>query len=98
MPASARWEPALGVSAFVWRHPSTVEPVGRQCSRTGCAEPAVVTLSYDYARALVWIDELIGERDPHSYDLCDRHGSRVTVPQGWQLRDRRVDSAPLLAG
>lgn len=56
-----------------------------------------MTLSYDYARALVWIDELLPERDPHSYDLCDRHGGRVTVPQGWQLRDRRVDSAPLIA-
>lgn len=57
----------------------------------------MVTLSYDYARALVWIDELIPERDPHSYDLCDRHGARVTVPQGWQLRDRRSDQPSLVA-
>lgn len=37
----------------------------------------------------MWLDALVPERDPHSYDLCDRHGARLTVPQGWQLRDRR---------
>lgn len=61
----------------------------RQCSRTGCAERAVVTLSYRYAEAQVWLDALSAERDPHHYDLCDRHGGRVTVPRGWQLVDRR---------
>ncbi|QRN81485.1 MAG: DUF3499 family protein [Nocardiopsis sp. BM-2018] len=71
--------------------------MARQCTRTGCADAAVVTLSYDYARAMVWIDELLAERDPHSYDLCGRHGGRVTVPQGWQLRDRRQQAAPLIA-
>ncbi|MEX2626933.1 MAG: DUF3499 family protein [Ilumatobacteraceae bacterium] len=76
----------------------------RQCSRTGCAERATLTLNYDYARAHVWLDHLASDRDPHSYDLCDRHGARLTVPQGWQLRDRRSDrrsagsSTRLLAG
>jgi hypothetical protein len=50
-----------------------------------------VTLSYEYGRALVWLDGLVAERDPHAYDLCARHAARLTVPQGWQLRDRRVD-------
>jgi hypothetical protein len=65
--------------------------VTRQCSRTGCAERATVTLSYQYGRAQVWLDALAPERDPHAYDLCDRHAGRLTVPQGWQLRDRRAD-------
>lgn len=85
------------VSATDGSRRHTLTQVARQCSRTGCAEGAEVTLSYDYARALVWIDELTTERDPHAYDLCGRHGARVTVPQGWQLRDRRDDVAPLLA-
>jgi hypothetical protein len=62
----------------------------RQCSRTGCAERATVTLTYEYGRATAWLDVLAPERDPHAYDLCARHASRLTVPQGWQLRDRRA--------
>ena len=64
-------------------------PMSRQCSRTGCAEAATVTLSYQYARSIVWLDDLSGERDPHSYDLCQRHAARLSVPNGWRLEDRR---------
>jgi hypothetical protein len=45
--------------------------------------------------AQVWLDELAGERDPHAYDLCHRHADRLTAPQGWQVRDRRPNPAPL---
>lgn len=61
----------------------------RQCTRTGCAERATVTLTYDYGRATAWIDDLHDDRDPHVYDLCERHGTRVSVPNGWQLLERR---------
>jgi hypothetical protein len=37
----------------------------------------------------VWIDDLVAERDPHSYDLCPRHAARLSVPNGWRLEDRR---------
>jgi hypothetical protein len=76
----------------------------RQCSRTGCAEPAIATLSYQYARSLVWVDELSESRDPHSYDLCQRHTARLSVPNGWRLEDRRerrqlaYAAVPRLAG
>lgn len=63
--------------------------VQRQCSRSGCADSAVVTLTYQYARSAVWLDELAAERDPHAYDLCQRHGARLSVPHGWRLEDRR---------
>jgi hypothetical protein len=54
-----------------------------------------VTLTYQYSHAQGWLDELAAERDPHAYDLCDRHADRLTAPQGWQVRDRRqVDAAP----
>jgi hypothetical protein len=72
--------------------------MARQCSRTGCSERAAVTLTYQYSHAQVWLDDLSVERDPHAYDLCDRHADRLTAPQGWQIRDRRhVDagSAPM---
>lgn len=61
----------------------------RQCSRSGCSEIAAVTLSYHYATSQVWIDHLTPERDPHQYDLCDRHADRLSVMRGWHLDDRR---------
>ena len=61
----------------------------RLCSRPGCAEPATATLTYQYDRGSVWIDELLVEREPHAYDLCERHAGRVSVPRGWRLDDRR---------
>ena len=63
--------------------------VARQCSRTGCSEEAAATLTYGYAQAMAWLDPLAPERDPHAYDLCERHAGRLAPPQGWQLRDRR---------
>jgi hypothetical protein len=48
-----------------------------------------MTLTYQYGRAIVWMDDLVEEVDPHGYDLCDRHGERLTVPTGWRLEDRR---------
>lgn len=48
-----------------------------------------MTLTYQYAQSQVWLDDLSAERDPHAYDLCERHANRLTAPQGWQVRDRR---------
>ena len=66
--------------------------MSRQRSRTGCAESAVVTLSYQYARSIVWLDDLYDERDPHAYDLCHRHTVRLSVPNGWRgiMTGRRI--------
>lgn len=49
-----------------------------------------MTLTYRYAHAQVWLDDLAAERDPHAYDLCGRHAERLTAPRGWQIRDRRA--------
>jgi hypothetical protein len=71
----------------------------RQCSRTACAAPAAVTLTYEYARSQVWLDALSDERDPHGYDLCADHAARLSVPLGWHLVDRRRPlQTALLAG
>ena len=77
--ASTEWE----------AHPISVERMSRRCSRCTCNAPAVITLTYQYARALVWIDDLTPERDPHAYDLCADHGERINPPAGWRLEDRR---------
>ena len=74
-------------------------PLGlpRQCSRPGCAERATVTLTFEYGRANVWLDELAEERDPHAYDLCRRHTSALSVPVGWHVLDRRQGKVRLMA-
>jgi len=61
--------------------------MNRQCSRSGCAQVASSTLSYQYGRAIVWLDDLTDSRDPHDYDLCERHTARLSVPNGWRLED-----------
>lgn len=61
-----------------------------------------MTLTYQYARSLVWLDDLTAERDPHEYDLCETHADRLKPPSGWHLEDRRrrthVYDAGRLAG
>ena len=57
-----------------------------------------MTLSYQYARSIVWLDDLSSERDPHDYDLCQRHGVRLSVPNGWRLEDRRGSRQAALSG
>jgi hypothetical protein len=78
-----------GASTIQFRRMSSVFHVARKCSRTACAEKPTITLSFQYNRAVVWIDDLLAEEDPHCYDLCAKHGERVTAPSGWHLEDRR---------
>ncbi len=68
----------------------------RQCDRPDCAEPAISTFAYDYADASVWLVDLNTERHPFTYDLCARHAQALTVPRGWELRDRREVVTPLV--
>ena len=76
----------------------------RHCSRTGCAEwPTDATLTYQYARSVAWLDALSGERDPHGYDLCERHAAPASeYPTAGDSRNAgrtsRWRPAALLAG
>ncbi len=69
--------------------------MSRVCARPGCAEPAVATLTYDYASRSGWLDPLADERHPMTYDLCVAHAGALTVPRGWDLQDRRPATRPL---
>ncbi|WP_189060060.1 DUF3499 domain-containing protein [Longimycelium tulufanense] len=57
----------------------------RRCSRTGCANPAVATLTYAYADSTAVVGPLATYAEPHSYDLCEAHAMRLTVPRGWEV-------------
>lgn len=88
----------FGISTTRLARGFSVESMRRQCSRSGCADEAIATLSYQYARSLVWLDDLIDERDPHSYDLCQRHAGRLSVPNGWRMEDRRTRRTLVFTG
>ncbi|MFD0923592.1 DUF3499 domain-containing protein [Saccharopolyspora rosea] len=57
----------------------------RRCSRTGCTNPAVATLTYAYADSTAVVGPLATYAEPHSYDLCEAHALRLTAPKGWEV-------------
>ncbi|MBN6034519.1 DUF3499 domain-containing protein [Amycolatopsis sp. 195334CR] len=60
-------------------------PSVRKCSRTGCLEPAVATLTYAYSDSTAVVGPLATASEPHSYDLCEEHALRLTAPRGWEV-------------
>ena len=56
---------------------------GRGCSRAGCKSHATMTLTYVYAESTAVVGPLATFSEPHAYDLCVVHGSRLRVPDGW---------------
>ena len=63
----------------------------RRCSRSGCAQPAAATLTYVYAESTAVVGPLATFSEPHSYDLCEFHGERLTVPRGWDVVRHEID-------
>jgi hypothetical protein len=57
----------------------------RRCTRTGCARSAVATLTYIYSDSTAVVGPLATFAEPHSYDLCEEHALRLTVPRGWEV-------------
>lgn len=57
----------------------------RRCSRTGCTNSAVATLTFVYADSTAVVGPLASYHEPHSYDLCERHAVRLTAPRGWDV-------------
>lgn len=57
----------------------------RHCTRTGCGRPAVATLTYAYSDLTAVVGPLASFAEPHSYDLCEEHAVRLTVPRGWEV-------------
>ncbi|MGV9411957.1 DUF3499 domain-containing protein [Nocardia sp. NPDC003693] len=57
----------------------------RRCCRPGCKNPAVATLTYVYSDSMAVVGPLVTVAEPHSWDLCETHASRITAPKGWEL-------------
>jgi hypothetical protein len=57
----------------------------RRCCRPGCPHYAVATLTFVYSDSTAVIGPLATASEPHSWDLCVNHASRITAPRGWEL-------------
>ena len=45
----------------------------------------MATLTYAYADLTAVVGPLASYVEPHSYDLCEEHAVRLTVPRGWEV-------------
>ena len=45
----------------------------------------MATLTYVYADSTAVVGPLATYAEPHCYDLCDAHSSKLTAPRGWEL-------------
>lgn len=64
----------------------------RVCSRAGCNLPAVKTLTYIYAQSTAVLGPLAMYAEPHSYDLCQSHSAKLTLPNGWTVNKLEQES------
>ncbi|REF30485.1 uncharacterized protein DUF3499 [Calidifontibacter indicus] len=63
----------------------------RQCCRAGCGQGAVATLTYVHRDQTVVLGPLATYAEPHAYDLCAHHASRLTAPRGWDVVRLPID-------
>ncbi len=64
---------------------------GRSCSRVSCSAVATMTLTYIYSESTAVLGPLATFSEPHAYDLCDKHSTRLTVPNGWNVIRQDAD-------
>jgi len=63
-----------------------VAPVkSRSCTRTGCSERGVATLTFAYADSTAVLGPLALRAEPGTYDLCALHSANLSVPRGWEV-------------
>ncbi len=70
----------------------------RRCSRAACAQSAVATLTYVYSDSTAVVGPLATSAEPHSYDLCEVHAVRLTVPRGWEVVRHEASFGPAEPG
>ena len=64
---------------------SKLARTGRSCSRVSCRSLASMTLTYIYSESTAVLGPLATFSEPHAYDLCVVHGTRLKVPHGWNV-------------
>jgi hypothetical protein len=53
-----------------------------------------VTLTYVYADSTAILAPLSSYVEPHSYDLCELHAEKLTVPKGWSFKENYLGIQP----
>jgi len=53
----------------------------------------VYTLTYVYRDSTAVLGPLAAYVEPHCYDLCEKHATRLTAPRGWDVVRLPVDPA-----
>ena len=56
----------------------------------------MATLTYVYADSTAVVGPLATHAEPHTYDLCEAHGARLTAPRGWEVVRHDPDPAQIL--
>ena len=51
------------------------------------------TLTYVYRDSTAVLGPLAAYVEPHCYDLCEKHATRLTAPRGWDVVRLPVDPA-----
>lgn len=67
----------------------------RRCSKPSCTAAATWTLTYVYSDSTAVLGPLATYREPHCYDLCDEHSSKLTAPKGWEVVRLDIDPEAL---
>ena len=52
-----------------------------------------MTLTYVYSESTAVVGPLATFSEPHAYDLCVVHGTRLKVPHGWSVIKQELDGA-----
>jgi hypothetical protein len=50
-----------------------------------------MTLTYVYSESTAVVGPLATFSEPHAYDLCVVHGTRLKVPHGWSVVKQELD-------
>ena len=51
-----------------------------------------MTLTYIYSESKAVLGPIATFSEPHAYDLCERHASRLTVPNGWSVEREEIST------
>lgn len=70
-------------------------PAVRACGKQGCREAATATAALRYRERVLWIGDLVPQRDPNLLDLCAAHADAITAPYRWRRLDERRAAPPL---
>ena len=62
----------------------------RECAKLGCREAAAASVGLRYRDRILWVGDLLEQRDPNLIDLCVRHADTLVAPYGWERLDERL--------